>query len=141
MLVDEGAIEQSIVMLLEIEKTLVEGAGAAGLAALLDVMGPWLMVVYLPAHLALKVEPVLLPFALWLGMCISHHVLTSYLVLAERNSRVLWVNACVLAVTVLVGYAFALNNPVNWVYGMVAGQVLALVLLLQLYRKDKAMCA
>ncbi|MEI8326057.1 MAG: threonine ammonia-lyase [Betaproteobacteria bacterium] len=35
LLVDEGDIEQGIVMLLEIEKTLVEGAGAAGLAALL----------------------------------------------------------------------------------------------------------
>jgi threonine dehydratase len=34
-LVDEAEIEQAIVMLLEIEKTLVEGAGAAGLAALL----------------------------------------------------------------------------------------------------------
>ncbi len=34
-LVDEGEIEQAIVMLLEIEKTLVEGAGAVGLAALL----------------------------------------------------------------------------------------------------------
>jgi threonine dehydratase len=34
-LVDEGDIEQALVMLLEIEKTLVEGAGAAGLAALL----------------------------------------------------------------------------------------------------------
>jgi threonine dehydratase len=34
-LVDEGDIEQAIVMLLEIEKTLVEGAGAAGLAALI----------------------------------------------------------------------------------------------------------
>ncbi len=34
LLVDEGEIEQAIVMLLEIEKTLVEGAGAAGLAAL-----------------------------------------------------------------------------------------------------------
>ena len=34
-LVDAGDIEQAIVMLLEIEKTLVEGAGAAGLAALL----------------------------------------------------------------------------------------------------------
>jgi threonine dehydratase len=33
-LVDEGEIEHAIVMLLEIEKTLVEGAGAAGLAAL-----------------------------------------------------------------------------------------------------------
>ena len=34
-LVDEGDIEQAIVMLLEIEKTVVEGAGAAPLAALL----------------------------------------------------------------------------------------------------------
>ncbi|GAB2485827.1 threonine ammonia-lyase [Comamonas humi] len=34
-LVDEGDIEQAVLMLLEIEKTLVEGAGAVGLAALL----------------------------------------------------------------------------------------------------------
>ena len=34
-LVDEGDIEQAIVTLLDVEKTLVEGAGAAGLAALL----------------------------------------------------------------------------------------------------------
>ena len=34
-LVGEGAFEQAIVMLLEIEKTVAEGAGAAGLAALL----------------------------------------------------------------------------------------------------------
>jgi len=34
-LVDEGDIEQGVLMLLEIEKTLVEGAGAAGLAALI----------------------------------------------------------------------------------------------------------
>ena len=33
LLVDEGDIEQAVLMLLEIEKTLVEGAGAAGLAA------------------------------------------------------------------------------------------------------------
>lgn len=35
LLVEEADIEQAIVMLLEVEKTLVEGAGAAGLAALL----------------------------------------------------------------------------------------------------------
>jgi threonine dehydratase len=35
-LVDEGDIERAIVMVLEIEKTLVEGAGAAGVAALLN---------------------------------------------------------------------------------------------------------
>ncbi len=110
-----------------------------GLAVMLKVVGSLLMAIYLPNHLAQKVVPVLLPFALWLGMCISQHVLTSYLVLAELNRRVLWVNASVLIVTVLVGYAFALKHPVDWVYGMVAGQVLVLVLLLQLYRKDRAM--
>ena len=36
LLVGEDDIEQAIVMLLEIEKTVVEGAGAAGLAALLQ---------------------------------------------------------------------------------------------------------
>ncbi len=35
LLVTEGDIEQALVMLLEVEKTLVEGAGAVGLAALL----------------------------------------------------------------------------------------------------------
>ncbi|MDH5263338.1 MAG: threonine ammonia-lyase [Betaproteobacteria bacterium] len=39
LLVDEGDIEQAIVMLLEIEKTVVEGAGAASLAALLREPG------------------------------------------------------------------------------------------------------
>ncbi|WP_428416144.1 threonine ammonia-lyase [Methylibium sp.] len=38
-LVDEADIEHALVMLLEIEKTLVEGAGAAGLAALLKEPG------------------------------------------------------------------------------------------------------
>lgn len=39
LLVDEGDIEQSIVLLLDIEKTLVEGAGAAPLAALMQDPG------------------------------------------------------------------------------------------------------
>ena len=39
LLVDEGDVEAAIVMLLEIEKTLVEGAGAAPLAALLKDPG------------------------------------------------------------------------------------------------------
>jgi threonine dehydratase len=34
-LVDEGDIEEAMLLLLEVEKTVVEGAGAAGLAALL----------------------------------------------------------------------------------------------------------
>ncbi|MDO5691957.1 MAG: threonine ammonia-lyase [Pseudomonadota bacterium] len=41
LLVDEGDIEQAIVLLLEIEKTLSEGAGAAALAALLRHPAPF----------------------------------------------------------------------------------------------------
>jgi O-antigen/teichoic acid export membrane protein len=115
-------------------------AGGLGLAALLAFVGPVLIGLYLPAHMALLVSPVLPPFALWLGLCISQHVLTSCLVLAERHHMVLWANGCVLVVTLLVGYAFALNTPVAWVYGMLAGQLLALVWLLMLYRKDRAVC-
>ncbi len=39
LLVDEGDIEQAILMLLEIEKTVVEGAGGVGLAALMKHRG------------------------------------------------------------------------------------------------------
>ena len=72
--------------------------------------------------------------AVWIAASV---VLTIGVVLAERNRLVLWANAAVLAVTVLVGYTLARHNPVAWVYGMVAGQVLALVWLLQLYGKDR----
>ncbi len=40
-LVDEGDLEQAVLMLLDIEKTVVEGAGAAGLAALLKDPARW----------------------------------------------------------------------------------------------------
>lgn len=40
-LVDEGELEQAVLMLLEVEKTVVEGAGAAGLAALLKTPARW----------------------------------------------------------------------------------------------------
>lgn len=132
---DRGVYWQKIKQLL-----LVCVAGGLGLAALLGLVGPVLIGLYLPAHMAMLVVPVLSPFALWLGLCISQHVLTSRLVLAEQHQMVLWANGWVLVVTLLVGYAFASNTPVAWVYGMLAGQLLALVWLLLLYRKDKAVC-
>ena len=118
---------------------LVCVCGGLVLAAVLALVGPVLLGWYLPAHMVALVAPVLWPLGLWLGLCISQHVLTSYLVLAERKHMVLWANACVLLATVVVGYACAQNTPVAWVYGMVAGQVLALVWLLRMCRQDKAM--
>ena len=118
---------------------LVCVGGGLVLAAVLALVGPVLLGWYLPAHMVVLVAPVLWPLGLWLGLCISQHVLTSHLVLAERKHMVLWANACVLLATVVVGYTCALSTPVAWVYGMVAGQVLALVWLLRMCRQDKAM--
>lgn len=107
------------------------------LAAVLALVGPVLLGWYLPAHMVMLVAPVLCPLGLWLGLCVSQHVLTSHLVLAERKHMVLWANGCVLLATVVVGYACALTTPVAWVYGMVTGQVLALLWLLQLNLQDR----
>jgi len=118
---------------------LVCVCGGFMLAAALAFVGSMLLGWYLPLHMLALVAPVLWPLGLWLGLCISQHVLTSHLVLAERKHMVLWANACVLLATVLVGYACALSTPVAWVYGMVAGQVLALVWLLRMCRQDKVL--
>jgi O-antigen/teichoic acid export membrane protein len=115
-------------------------AGASGLALLLSWTGDVLLNLYLPAGLAEYALPALVPFVLWLGLCIAQHMLTGYLVLAERNGLVLWVNAGVLSVTVVVGWFCALSSPVTWVYGMLTGQILAVLLLLKLSRHDKAVC-
>lgn len=120
---------------------LVCVGGGLVLAAVLALVGPVLLGWYLPAHMVALVAPVLWPLGLWLGLCISQHVLTSHLVLAERKHMVLWANACVLLATVVVGYACARSTPTAWVYGMVAGQVLALVWLLRMSRQDRAMVA
>lgn len=116
---------------------LVCVCGGLVLASVLALVGLVLLGWYLPAQMVVLVVPVLWPFGLWLGLCISQHVLTSHLVLAERKSMVLWANACVLLATVVVGYACALSTPIAWVFGMLAGQLLALVWLLSICRQDK----
>lgn len=116
---------------------MVCGCGGLVLSSMLAHVGPLLLGWYLPAHMVALVAPVLWPLGLWLGLCVSQHVLTSHLVLAERKHMVLWANGCVLLATVVVGYACALTTPVAWVYGMVAGQVLALVWLLRMCRQDR----
>lgn len=113
--------------------------GGLSLGAVLALEGAVLLGWYLPTHMVVVVAPVLWQLGLWLGLCISQHVLTSHLVLVERKHMVLWANGCVLLATVAVGYACALSTPIAWVYGMVTGQALALVLLLRMLHQDKAM--
>jgi O-antigen/teichoic acid export membrane protein len=118
---------------------LVSLIGGGLLAVLLHLAGAELMALYLPDSMASIVAPVLGPFAVWLGLCLSQHVLTSYLVLAERQRLVLWANAWVMAVTVGVGFAFAQSSPIDWVYGMLAGQAVALAWLYRLYARDQVL--
>ena len=97
------------------------------------------MPLYLPEALASIVVSALPAFALWLGLCLSQHVLTTYLVLAQRSRLVLLANAWVLAVTVAAGLSFAQTSPIDWVYGMVTGQAMALAWLYRLYAQDKVL--
>jgi O-antigen/teichoic acid export membrane protein len=114
--------------------------GGVCLALLLNWVGGVLLNLYLPAHLAAHVLSVMVPFALWLGLCMGQHVLTGYLVFAERNDLVLWVNAGVLFATLLAGYFCARLSPVTWVYGMLIGQILVMLLLIKLRHDDKVVC-
>lgn len=110
--------------------------GGFVLLGLLAWVGRSLLVLFLSEPFALLVEPVLLPFCFWLILCISQHLVTGYLVFAERHGQVLWVNGMVLFVTLVVGYVMARIDPVLWVYGMIAGQLLPIALLVRCYRLD-----
>jgi O-antigen/teichoic acid export membrane protein len=114
------------------------GVVLLGLAILvvLSLLGQALLGIYLSAPLAEKVLPVLLPFGIWLMLCLSQHVLAGYFVFAARPARVLSMNGLVLAVTVVSGYGFALLSPIAWVFGMIAGQLVAVVWLVRCYRAD-----
>ena len=117
---------------------LLGGVLLLGLATLvvLLLLGQALLGIYLSEPLAEKVLPVLLPFGVWLMLCLSQHVLAGYFVFAAHPARVLSMNGLVLAVTVVSGYGFALLSPVAWVFGMVAGQLVAVVWLVRCYRAD-----
>lgn len=118
---------------------LLKISGALGLAAMMlfAIFGQTILNTYVSEPLAIKVSPVILVFTLWLGLYLSQHVLTGYFIFAQRNSMVFIVNLLILFVTVGVGYPMARYEPVFWVYGMLAGQVVAVTWLILLYHRDR----
>ena len=120
--------------ILRLSKYLL-ASGAIGLLALYWT-GEYLLGMYLTTALAAPVHPILLAFGCWLILCLSQHVLTGYLIFAQRPLSVLLLNLLVLAITGLTGYAWALQNPLHWVYGMIAGQSIPLLLLAYRYWLD-----
>ena len=118
---------------------LLKLGASLGLGAfvLFVLFGQTLLTMYVSEPLAVKVTPVILIFTLWLSLYLSQHVLTGYFVFAQRNSMVFVVNATILFVTVVIGYLMARYEPVCWVYGMLAGQVVAVAWLIRLYHQDR----
>ena len=114
--------------------------GFVGLV-LIRLWGKTLLGFYLGQDLAELVSPILLPLCLWLMLCICQHMVTGHLIFADRRSAVLRVNFLILVVTAGVGIIAAQMTPIDWVYGMVAGQLLALGLLVMLCRKPAEIAA
>lgn len=114
----------------------IGGTLALTMFVLFALFGETLLTIYVSEPLAVKVTPVMLTFTLWFGLYLSQHVLTGYFVFAQRNGMALWANALILFVTAVVGYSMARHEPVLWVYGMLAGQVVATIWLIRLYRQD-----
>jgi len=108
-----------------------------GASVLFVFFGQTLLTMYVSQPLAVKVTPVMLIFTLWLSLYLSQHVLTGYFVFAQRNGMVFIVNLVILIITVAIGYPMARYEPVFWVYGMLAGQVVAVMWLIRLYHDDR----
>lgn len=109
---------------------------SGGVLLIIFISGQYWFELYLGPALAQLVQPVLIPLAVWLMLCISQHLLTAHLVLTDRRSMVLWVQGGVLFTTLLVGVGAMSINPLFWVYGMICGQLLAIAILLRLYLKS-----
>lgn len=107
-------------------------ASGIGVLVLIGLWGEGLLRLYLGQGLEQLVSPIVFPLGLWLVLCVSQHMLTGHLVYADRRSSVLSINLLILVVTVIVGTLAAQITPVYWIYGMVAGQIVALGILVKL---------
>ena len=96
-LVGEGTLEQAIVMLLEIEKTVVEGAGAAGLAALLAYpdrfKGRQVGLILCGGN----IDPLMLAEIIERGMVRSGRLTRLYVELTDLPGSLAQVTACIAA--------------------------------------------
>ncbi len=93
---------------------------------------------YLTDTLAEKVSSVFLAFTLWLSLCIGQNLLTGYYIFSKKIRMTFFVNFVILLVTCSVGYASVVGlQPIMWVIGLIAGQVVALTWLGVLFYFDR----
>lgn len=113
---------------------------AAGILVLvaLSFFGQKIGGLYLTDALTERVLSVLLPFSVWLSICIGQNLLTGYYIFSKNIKMAFMVNLAILSVTCSVGYASVIGlEPVMWVLGLIAGQVFALVWLASLFYVDR----
>lgn len=111
---------------------------ALGISALLlmAVAGKPLLSLYLGTDLAELVAPILVPMAIWLTLVPCQNALQCHLAIAGKTSRSIGVACSMLAAELVIGGSLMAINPLYWVYGMVAAQIPALLLLVNMYRSD-----
>lgn len=109
-----------------------------GLMALLlmVVAGEQLFGIYLGSDLATLVSPVLIPLAVWLTLVPFQNALQCHLAIAGNTSRSIGVACLMLLIELGIGGALVAIDPLYWVYGMVAAQLPAVLLLIKLHRSD-----
>ncbi len=107
-------------------------------AIVLYVWGDALGSILLTAELSDRVSSIFIPFSIWLGLSVCQNVLTGHYIFMKNKNMVFLVNVIILFVTCSVGYAFVLiAGAVTWVYGLISGQLVALVWLLCLFSRER----
>lgn len=114
------------------------GIAAIGLVALLLILvgGERLFGIYLGQDLAALISPVLVPLAIWLTLVPFQNALQCHFAIAGKTSRSIGVACLMLLVELVIGISLMAIDPLYWVYGMVAAQLLPVLLLIKLYRSD-----
>lgn len=97
-LVDDGDIEEAIVMLLEIEKTVVEGAGAAALAALMKCRGEYTGRRAGTVLSGGNIDPLMLSSIIERGMVRSGRLVRLVVELRDRPGELARATACLAGV-------------------------------------------
>lgn len=97
-------------------------------------IGDGALSIYLGPSLSALVSPIVLPFYACLMLFISQPVLTGHLVLLNRKRAVLGTNLMMTVCTLFVGFLAVQLDPLCWVYGICAGQLVILGILLLIER-------
>lgn len=104
--------------------------------SLFGVGGERLFGIYLGEDLAALISPVLVPLAVWLMLVPFQNALQCHFAIAGKTSRSIGVACLMLFVELVVGVSMMTVDPLYWVYGMVAAQLPAVLMLIKLYRSD-----